>query len=97
MLNSKQRSYLASLANPIDPICQVGKEGVSPTAVQSVMEAFNTHELIKVTVLKTAPDTPADSARMMAERSRSQLVRVIGRRFILYKPFRENPKIELPR
>ena len=96
-LTSKQRAYLLSLANTLDPVIQIGKNGVAPETVQSAEEVFNTHELIKGSVLKTAPDEPKDSARMLSDRTKSVLVRVIGRRFILYRPFKENPEIELPK
>ena len=72
MLTSKQRSYLIGLSNQLDPVVQVGKNGVSPE-----------------TVVREAAET-------LAGRTRSQLVMVIGRKFVLYKPFKENPKIVLP-
>ena len=62
MLNSKQRAYLIGLASNLDPIAHIGKNGVSPESVQSVEEAFNTHELIKVNVQKNSPDEPAVAA-----------------------------------
>ena len=87
MLTSKQRSYL---------IIQIGKNGVSPEAVISAEEAFNTRELVKGAVMKMAPETPREAAETLAGRTRSQVVMVIGRKFVLYKPFKENPKIVLP-
>ena len=96
MLNSKQRSFLISLSNPLDPVVQIGKNGVSPEAVISTEEAFNTRELLKGAVMKMAPVTPREAAETLAGRTRSQLVMVIGRKFVLYKPFKENPKIVLP-
>lgn len=97
MLNSRQRAYLMNLANNLDPVVQIGKNGVSPEAVQSTEEAFNTRELLKGAVLKNAPLDPKEAADMLAERTRSQAVRVVGRKFVLYKPFRDKPVIELPR
>ena len=96
MLNSKQRSFLISLSNPLDPVVQIGKNGVSPEAVISSEEAFNTRELLKGAVMKMAPVTPREAAETLAGRTRSQVVMVIGRKFVLYKPFKENPKIILP-
>lgn len=97
MLNSRQRAYLMNLANSLDPVVQIGKNGVSPEAVQSATEAFNTRELLKGAVLKNAPVDPKDAAETLAERTRSQAVRVVGRKFVLYRPFRDDPVIELPR
>ncbi|WP_242622737.1 YhbY family RNA-binding protein [Lachnoclostridium sp. Marseille-P6806] len=95
-LNSRQRAYLMSLANELEPIVQIGKNGVSPEAVQSADEAFHGRELLKGAVLKTAPETPRDAAEKLAGRTRSTVVRVIGRRFILYRPDRDKPVIVLP-
>lgn len=96
MLTSKQRSYLIGLSNQLDPVIQIGKNGVSPEAVISAEEAFNTRELVKGTVMKMAPESPREAAETLAGRTRSQVVMVIGRKFVLYKPFKENPKIVLP-
>ncbi len=96
-LTSKQRAYLMSLASSLDPIMQVGKNGASPETVTSVEELFNNRELIKITVLKTSPEEPAVIAEAVAGRTRSTLVKVIGRRFILYRPDKDNPKIVLPK
>ena len=95
-LTSRQRAYLMSLASTLDPVIQIGKDGVTPEAVISASDVFHTHELVKGTVLKTVSDDPAHAAQMLAECTRSTLVKVIGRKFILYKPFRDNPRIELP-
>ena len=96
MLTSKQRSYLIGLSNQLDPVIQIGKNGVSPEAVISAEEAFNTRELVKGAVMKMAPETPREAAETLAGRTRSQVVMVIRRKFVLYKPFKENPKIVLP-
>jgi len=96
MITSKQRAYLTGLANSMDPIVQVGMQGVTPEVVKSTEEAFNTHELIKGAVQKNVLEDVRACAETLAERSRSELVTVIGRKFILYKPFRENRVIILP-
>ena len=61
------------------------------------MSRVNTHELIKITVLKNCLDDVKEVAGTVAERTRSDLVQVIGRKFVLYKPFKDEPKIILPR
>ena len=96
MLTSKQRSYLIGLSNQLDPVIQIGKNGVSPEAVISAEEAFNTRELVKGAVMKMAPESPREAAETLAGRTRSQVVMVIGRKFVLYKPFKEDPVIKLP-
>lgn len=96
-MTSKQRSYLKGLAMNLDPVFQIGKSSVTPENVDAISEVFNTHELIKVAVLKNCADDPKEIANMISERTHSQIVQVIGKKFVLYKPFKENPKIILPR
>ncbi|MBP3275028.1 MAG: ribosome assembly RNA-binding protein YhbY [Butyrivibrio sp.] len=96
-LTSKQRAYLKSLAADLDPVFQIGKGSVTPEVIDAISEAFNTHELIKITVLKNCLDDVKEVAITVSERSRSDLVQVIGRKFVLYKPFKDDPKIILPK
>jgi RNA-binding protein len=96
-MTSKQRAYLKGLAMNINPIFQVGKSSLTPEFVTAIGEAFNTKELIKIAVLKNCFDDPNEIAQMIAERTHSQVVQVIGKKIILYKPDKKNPKIELPK
>ena len=96
-MTSKQRAYLKSLASNLNPIFQVGKASLTPEITEAILESFNNNELIKVAVLKNCADDPRAIAEYVAERTHSQLVQVIGKRFVLYKPFKENPKIVLPK
>ena len=95
-MTSKQRAYLKSLASSLDPIFQVGKSSLTPQVTEAIGEAFNTRELIKVAVLKNCLDDPREIAEMVAERTHSQVVQVIGKKFVLYKPDRDKPRIILP-
>lgn len=96
-MTSKQRAYLKGLAMNINPIFQVGKSSLTPEFVTAISEAFNTKELIKIAVLKNCFDDPNEIAQVVAERTRSQVVQVIGKKIVLYKPDKKNPKIELPK
>ena len=96
-MTSKQRAYLKSLASNLDPIFHVGKSSLTPEITAAILEAFNNNELIKIAVLKNCADDPREIAEMVGERTHSQVVQVIGKKFVLYKPFKENPKIQLPR
>ncbi|MDE5823073.1 MAG: ribosome assembly RNA-binding protein YhbY [Lachnospiraceae bacterium] len=96
-MTSKQRSYLKGLAMNIEPIFQIGKLSVTPENVEAISEVFNTHELIKIAVLKNCIDDPKEIANIVAERTHAQVVQVIGKKIVLYKPFKENPKIVLPK
>ncbi len=96
-MTSKQRAYLKSLANSLDPFFQVGKSSLTPELTAAIGEAFQNNELIKVAVLKNCMDDPREIAQTVADRTHSQVVQVIGKKFVLYKPDRDNPKIQLPR
>lgn len=95
-MTSKQRAYLKGLANNLNPIFQVGKNSLTPELTESVNEAFNKNELIKIAVLKNCLDDPAEIAEMIAGRTHSQVVQVIGKKFVLYKPYKDKPRIVLP-
>lgn len=95
-MTSKQRAYLKSLASSLNPIFQVGKASLTPELTRAVGQAFNRNELIKVSVLKNCLDDPKEIAEMLAERTHSQVVHVIGKKIVLYKPDRDNPRIVLP-
>ena len=95
-MTSKQRAYLKGLAMNLDPIFQVGKGGVSPEVVAAIEETFRTHELIKISVLKNCFDDPKEIADTIAGRTHSQVVQVIGKKIVLYRPDADKPKIILP-
>ena len=97
MLHSKQRAYLMSLGSEEAPVLQIGKGGVTPETVVSAEEVFNRRELFKGSILKTCPDLPEVAADKLAARTHAELVKVIGRKFILYRPFKDEPKIVLPK
>ncbi|MCD8323443.1 MAG: ribosome assembly RNA-binding protein YhbY [Clostridiales bacterium] len=96
-MTSKQRAYLKSLAVDLNPIFQIGKDSVTPENIAAIEEAFHTKELIKIAVLKNCADDPNEIADLVAERTRSQVVHVIGKKIVLYRPDKEKPKILLPR
>lgn len=96
-MTSKQRAYLKSLAAKLDPVFQIGKSSLTPELTAAVDECFNNNELIKVAVLKNCLDDPKMIAEAVAGRTQSQVVQVIGRKIVLYKPDKDKPKIVLPK
>ena len=84
-MTTKQRAYLKSLAMTMDPIFQIGKNSMTPELTKAVAEALQARELIKISVLKNCADDPRELADMMAERTKSQVVQVIGKKIVLYK------------
>ena len=97
MLSSKHRAFLRSMANTMDPIMQVGKSGVGEELITSVDNALEARELIKMSALETAPVTAREAADELAEATGADVVAVVGRRFVLYRPSKKKKKIELPK
>ena len=97
MLSSKQRAFLRSMANTMDPIMQVGKGGVGEDLITSVDHALEARELIKMSVLDTAPVSAREAADELEEATGADVVAVVGRRFVLYRPSKKKKKIELPK
>ena len=95
-MTSKQRAYLKSLAMTMDPIFQIGKSSLTPENTAAIAEALEARELIKISVLQNCMDDPNEIAQVVAERTRSQVVQVIGKKIVLYRPDKKNPKIILP-
>ena len=94
-MTNKQRAYLTSLASKETAILQIGKAELTPEFIDACTEAIAKRELVKVGVLKNCFADPKELAEMLAERTRSEVVRVIGRKIILYRPS-PNPVIEFP-
>ena len=96
-MTSKQRAYLKSLAMGMDPIFQIGKSSMTPELTSAIAEALEARELIKINVLQNCMDDPKEIAQSLAERTRSQVVQVIGKKIVLYKEGKdEKKKIILP-
>ena len=95
-MTSKQRAYLSSLANTIDPIFQIGKASLTPEIIEALDAALEKRELIKVSVLKNCIDDPKEIAATIGERTHSQVVKVIGKKMIFFRPAKKNSKIKLP-
>ena len=86
MLNSKQRAQLRAEANGLDPIFQIGKEGVTESVIAQVEDTFNTRELFKIKVhLETSPETPKEIAQRIAEATKCDVVQVVGGTIVLFR------------
>lgn len=96
MLNSKQRSYLRTMANNVDAIMQVGKNGVDEGFLNQINEALEAREIVKVSVLKNSLYTAREACNEVCENTGSDPVQVIGNKFIVYKKSTEHPTIVLP-
>ena len=94
MITNKQRAYLTSLASKETAILSIGKADITPEFISACQEAINKRELIKISVQKNCLSDPRELADILAERTRSSVVRVIGRKIILYRPAKK-PVIQL--
>ena len=96
MLTGKQKRFLRSLGNEMEPIVTVGKGGVTESVIASASEALEARELIKGRVLQNCLEEPEEIAQALAQATGAELVQVIGRNFLLYRRSAEKPVIELP-
>lgn len=96
-MTSKQRAYLKSLAMKLDPVFNVGKASITPEFTVAISEVLESRELVKIAVLKNCMDEPREIAEVLAERTHSHIVQVIGKKIVLYKESKDNKKIELPK
>lgn len=97
-MTSKQRAYLKSLAQTQESILQIGKNSLTPENTKALDEALAARELIKVSVLQNCADDPREIAALAAERTRSQVVQVIGKKIVLYREGKDDKKkIVLPK
>ena len=95
MLTSKQRAKLRGISSQEDTILQVGKNGIGDTLIKQVADALLAREIIKMRVLENALMDPREAAEELAEATESEVVQVIGTKFVLYKRNQKNPIIEL--
>ncbi len=84
-MTSKERAELRSAAHHLEPIINVGKESLTPEVTNAIDEALEARELIKVGVLKNCFDDPREIAEMVAERTASEVVQVMGKKITLYR------------
>ena len=84
-MTSKQRSKLKSIAANLDPIGQVGKEGIGENMLKSFSDCLEARELIKVHILENADGDPQLIGRELAARLNAECVIVIGRKAVLYR------------
>ena len=91
-LNSKQRAQLRGLANDIDTIVHIGKDGVGANLIKQADDALEARELIKGKVLENSPLSTREGAEELARATRSQVVQVIGTKFVLYRETHSKPR-----
>lgn len=94
-MTSKQRAYLRSMANTMDTILYIGKEGVVPGTIKQASDALEARELIKCAVQQGCPLSAREAITQLCEALEAEPIQCIGRRFVMYRPSKENPRIVL--
>lgn len=97
MLTGKQRAFLRSMANTINPIFQLGKNGIDETFLKQIDDALEARELIKINILENSEFTPREASDVICSKLSSEGIQAIGRKLVLYRKSKKKPKIEIPK
>lgn len=96
LLTGKQRRFLRALSHHLDPVLQVGKEGLTAAVLKELERALIAHELLKLRVLRECPTPKAEIETAIAEAMRAHVVQSVGRVISVYRGKKKDPKIKLP-
>ena len=96
-MNGKQRTYLKKLAHDLQPVLQIGKNGVTENLIEQMNQALDARELVKCKVLSNSLLNAKETANELARVTKAEFVQAIGNKFTLYKESQDNKKIVLPR
>ncbi len=92
-MTGKQRAKLRAMANTIETILYIGKDGITDGTIKEAYDALEARELIKGCVQQGAPIDARSALQTLCEKTGAEPIQQIGRRFVMYRPSRENPKI----
>lgn len=85
MITTKQRAVLRALANTLDPVLQIGKEGVTEGTIKHAEALFEARELFKIKVLNNSDLSAKEVAQQIQEATGCDIVQCIGGKVSLYK------------
>ena len=94
-MTSKQRAYLRSMANTMETILYVGKDGIVPGTIKQASDALEAREIIKCCVQQGCPLSAMEALEALCAELEAEPIQCIGRRFVMYRPSKENPRIVL--
>ena len=94
-MTTKQRAKLRAMCNDLEPVLQIGKDGITDNLAKQCWDALEARELIKVTVQKNAPFTAREACDALCERVHAEPVQTIGSKFCIYRQARKDSKIRL--
>lgn len=92
-MTGKQRAVLRKMANSLETIIYIGKDGITDHTIKEVYDALEARELIKGCVQQTSPIDAKDALTILCEKTGAEPIQFIGRRFVMFRPSRENPRI----
>ena len=95
-MTTKQRAALRAMANTMEPVLQIGKDGITDNLCKQCWDALEARELIKGTVLQNSPMTAREAIAALCEGANAEPVQCIGNRFVIYRAREKDPKIILP-
>lgn len=96
-LTGKQRRHLRALGHHLDPVVQLGKQGLTDAVVEAVSTAIEQHELVKVRLGTECPEDRSDVGARLAPAVQAELAQTLGRTLLLYRRHPKEPKIVLPK
>jgi RNA-binding protein len=96
-MNGKQRTYLKKLAHDLQPLFQIGKNGITENFIEQMNQALEARELVKCKVLNNSLLDAKETANELARVTNAEFVQAIGNKFTLYRESKDNKKIVLPR
>lgn len=96
MITTKQRAFLRGMANRLDPVFQIGKNGIEDNFLKQVVDILEKRELIKIKVLENSGMTAREASDIICEEIGCEAVQSIGSKLVIYKQSKKKPVIELP-
>lgn len=94
-MTGKQRASLRKIAATLQPIFQIGKQGVTENLMKQLDDALEAREIIKITILETAGENTKELCNEIAKELGAEPVQAIGSKFTIYRRSKNNPRIEL--
>lgn len=95
-MTGKQRSYLKGLAHHLRPFSQIGKEGITESYIKDLDKILEDHELVKITFLESFAEDLDEAVAEILKRADAEFIQKIGRKLVIYRQSRSNPRLEIP-